>query len=84
MLRALPSLAEQGAFPTLVQGRGFLAGYIPTPLGATLFLHPSHFPDRGHCSQHCLMGAAAPNPPALPYSGLRLLVLTIAQAEPRA
>lgn len=33
MLRGLPSLLEQGVFPTLVQGRGFSAGCIPPPLG---------------------------------------------------
>lgn len=56
--------------------QGLLSWLHPSSLGATLFLRPSRFPDRGHCSQHCLMGAAAPNPPALPQCGLRSLVLT--------
>lgn len=47
--------------------KGLLLGWLhPSSPGTTLFLCPSCFPDRGHCSQHSLMGAAAPNPPALP------------------
>lgn len=63
--------------PPFLQGAGsvshpcprkeLLLGWLhPSSPGTTLFLCPSCFPDRGHCSQHSLMGAAAPNPPALP------------------
>lgn len=63
--------------------QGLLLGWLhPSSSGTTLFLCPSCFPDRGHCSQHSLMGAAAPNPPALPYCVLGSVGSHHAQAEP--
>lgn len=61
--------------------QGLLGWLHPSSLGTALFLRPSRFPGRGHYSQHCLMGAAAPNPPALPSCGLRSLVLTMTEPD---
>lgn len=60
-----PPRAGSVSHPCPMQGL-LLAWLHPSSPGTTLFLCPSCFPDRGHCSQHSLMGAAAPNPPALP------------------
>lgn len=61
--------------------QGLLGWLHPSSLGTALFLRPSRFPGRGHYSQQCLMGAAAPNPPALPSCGLRSLVLTMTEPD---
>lgn len=62
---------QVGAYPSLIQCRGFSDSRIPSSQ-RLLTSFPSCFPDRGHCSQRCLLGAA--HPPALPRRALRSLL----------
>lgn len=74
--RSPPFPRKAGSISHPSPRRGLLGWLQPSSLRASLFLRPSRFPGRGHCSQHYLMGAAAPFPPALPRCGLRPPVLT--------